>query len=146
MFACDWRGSGKLDLLVGSIEGHVWLVPNAGTHRKPAYGKASKLQSAGKDVVVAHGDSHPVLADWDGSGKPGLVVGCGDGSVVWYANVGSRTAPKLAAARTLVAAPPQQNFNDARPSKEAARGTRARSGSATGTATADSICSSATSA
>ena len=125
-FACDWRGSGKLDLLVGDIGGNVWLVPNEGTRSKPAYGKASKLQSAGKDIVVAHGDSHPVMADWDGSGKPGLVVGCGDGSVVWYANVGSRTAPKLAAARTLVAAPPQQNFNDAKPSKEATRGTRAK--------------------
>ena len=36
VFACDWRGSGKLDLLVGDISGHVWLVPNEGTRTKPA--------------------------------------------------------------------------------------------------------------
>jgi hypothetical protein len=108
-FACDWRGTGQLDLLVGDIGGHAWLVPNEGTKEKPAYGKAVKLQAGGKDIKVSHGDSHPVMADWENSGTPGLVVGCGDGSVVWY-----RNAP--------------------------------RCGSATGTATASSTCSSATSA
>src|SRR5262245_7801913 len=126
VFACDWRGSGKLDLLVGDIQGHAWLVPNEGTRAKPAYGKAVKLQAGGQDIRVGHGDSHPVMADWDGSGKPGLVVGCGDGAVLWYKNVGTRTEPKLAAAKTLVAAPPQQNFNDPKPVKEAGRGTRAK--------------------
>jgi hypothetical protein len=126
VFACDWRGSGKLDLLVGDIGGSVWLVPNEGTRSKPAYGKAVKLQAAGKDIMAPHGDSHPVMADWDGSGKPGLVVGCGDGSVLWFKNIGSRTAPKLAAGQMLVAAPPPQNFNDPKPSKETTRGTRAK--------------------
>ena len=125
-FACDWHGRGKLDLLVGDVQGHVWLVPNEGTRTRPAYGKAAKLQAAGKDIVAPHGDSHPVLADWEGTGKPGLVLGCGDGSVVWYSNAGTRAEPKLAAAQTLVAAPPQQNFNDARPSKETTRGSRAK--------------------
>jgi hypothetical protein len=126
VFAADWRGTGKLDLLVGGIEGHVWLVPNEGSRTRPAYGQAVKLRAAGKEIVAPHGDSHPVMADWEGSGKPGLVVGCGDGSVVWYQNVGTRAEPKLAAARTLVAAPPPQDFNDDRPSQGPVRGTRAK--------------------
>jgi hypothetical protein len=126
VFACDWRGSGKLDLLVGDIAGHVWLVPNEGTRTKPAFGKAMKLSAAGKEIRVNHGDSHPVMADWDGTGKPGLVVGCGDGSVLWYRNEGTRSEPKLAAPRTLVAAPQQQDFNSDKVVKESGRGTRAK--------------------
>jgi hypothetical protein len=126
VFACDWRGSGKLDLLVGDIAGHAWLVPNEGTRTRPAYGKAVKLSAAGQEIKVAHGDSHPVMADWEGTGKPGLVVGCGDGSVLWYRNTGTRTEPKLAAPTTLVAAPPQQNLGSDKEVKEPVRGTRAK--------------------
>ncbi len=102
-FAADWFGTGKLDLLVGSVDGSVYVIPNEGTARKYAFGKARKLQADGKDIKVNHGDSHPVLADWERTGKPGLVVGTGAGSVLWYRNVGTRTAPKLAAPQTLVA-------------------------------------------
>src|SRR5581483_6036837 len=85
-FAADWNGDGVLDLLVGDIAGHVWLVPNEGTARKPAFGTPRKLEADGKVIQVPHGDSHPVVADWDGDGVPDLVVGCGNGGVLWYRN------------------------------------------------------------
>jgi hypothetical protein len=125
VFAYDWRGTGKLDLLCGCIEGFVWLIPNEGTRSKPAYGKRVKLDARGSPILVPHGDSHAIVADWDGTGKPGLVVGCGDGSVLWYKNVGSKTEPKLAAARTLVPASPRADFNNKSP-KETQPGTRAK--------------------
>lgn len=126
VFAHDWRGTGKLDLLCGCIEGFVWLVPNEGTREKPAYGKPVKLEAGGKAIQVPHGDSHAVVADWEGTGLTGLIVGCGDGSVVWYKNIGSKSEPKLAAGRTLVSAVPQQGPSDKQPAKEADRGTRAK--------------------
>ncbi len=101
-FACDWRGTGCLDLLVGDVSGHVWLVPNEGTKAKAAYGKAVKLSVGGKEILASHGDSHPIMADWEQTGKPGLMLGCGDGSVVWFHNVGTRQEPKLADPVTLV--------------------------------------------
>jgi hypothetical protein len=125
VFATDWRGTGKLDLLVGCIDGFVWLVPNEGTRHKPAFGKPVKLSAAGKEIRVAHGDSHPVAADWDGTGKPGLVVGCGDGSVLWFRNGGTRTEPKLAAAVTLVPAAPESRPDTKEP-RGPVRGTRAK--------------------
>lgn len=102
VFAADWDGDGVLDLLVGDIGGHVWLVPNGGTAKKRVFGSPRKLEADGKVIQAPHGDSHPVLADWDGDGVPDLIVGCGDGSVRWYRNVGTPKVPKLAAAKVLV--------------------------------------------
>jgi len=103
-FATDWNGKGVLDLLVGDIGGNVWLVPNEGTSQKPAFGSPRKLEIDGKAIQVPHGDSHPVAADWDGDGIPDLIVAAGDGSVLWYRNIGTPKEPKLAAAKVLVAA------------------------------------------
>jgi len=102
VFACDWRDTGTLDLLVGDINGTVWLVPNEGTRTKPAYGPAVRLSAGGKEIRVNHGDSHPVMADWEATGKPGLIVGCGDGGVLFYRNVGTRKEPKLDDPVTLI--------------------------------------------
>src|SRR5262245_64294079 len=76
---------------------------NEGDRKAPAYGKAVKLSAGGKEIVVNHGDSHPVAADWDKDGKLDLIVGTGAGGVLWYRNVGVQGEPKLAAPVTLVA-------------------------------------------
>jgi hypothetical protein len=114
VFAVDWRGTGKFDLLVGNVVGDIWLVPNEGTHEKPAYGNASKLEvMAGKPLRVMAGDSHPIAADWDRDGKLDLLVGTGDGGVILYRNIGDAKVPKLALAQTLV---PDRKHNDQPPS------------------------------
>jgi hypothetical protein len=125
VFAFDWDGDGKLDLLVGCIEGHVYLIPNEGTRDQYAFGKPRKLSAAGQEILVPHGDSHPVAADWDRDGKPDLLVGTGAGSVLLYRNVGTRQEPKLAAAQTLVAESPSMRQHD-KPLKEGEWGARAK--------------------
>lgn len=104
VFASDWSGNGRLDLLVGSIEGFVYLVQNEGRDGKHAFAAPRRLSAGGKPVQVGEGDSHPTAADWDGDGLPDLVTGAGDGSVVWFRNTGSRSAPQLASAQTLLPA------------------------------------------
>jgi hypothetical protein len=127
VFAADWRGTGRLDLLVGNIEGDIYLVPNDGSNAKPSYGTPRKLEADGKPIRAPHGDSQPVLADWDGDGLPDLIVACGDGSVVWYRNVGSKSEPKLARGISLVKAAPQSNDDEnAPPSKQVQPGMRAK--------------------
>jgi hypothetical protein len=98
----DWNGNGKIDLIIGNIEGAVFLVPNHGTAQKPAFGEATRLNADGKPVMAEGGDAGPCVADWDDDGKPDLVLGSGSGKVTWYRNVGTREEPKLAASQPLI--------------------------------------------
>src|SRR5262249_51790432 len=38
VFAFDWDGDGKLDLIIGTSGGEVLFVPNVGTRDKPVFG------------------------------------------------------------------------------------------------------------
>jgi hypothetical protein len=124
VFAFDWDGDDKLDLLAGNIDGAVQVYRNEGTAGKNAFGKPQPVTAGGQPVKV-HGDSHPVAADWDGDGTFDLVVGSGDGGVVWYRNAGTRAEPKLQPARTLLRAPPPQQPG-AKANKSGPHGTRAK--------------------
>jgi hypothetical protein len=101
-FAFDWNGDGLIDLIVGTINGEVWFIPNEGTPKQHAFGKPERLMADGKPIQVPHGDAGPVVTDWDGDGLPDLLIGCGDGSVQFYRNIGTRKEPRLAAPQTLV--------------------------------------------
>ncbi len=100
-FAVDWDGNGTLDLLVGNVLGEVYFIPNEGKGKELVFGTARRLEAAGKPIKVA-GDAAPVAADWDGDGKLGLLVGAGDGSIVWFRNRGTPAQPTLDAPRTVL--------------------------------------------
>jgi hypothetical protein len=103
VFAYDWSGGGKLDLIAGTVDGSVWLLRNIGEKAKPVFADPVPLLTEGKPLKVI-GDAAPVVADWDGDGKPDLIVGADDGSVVWFRNIGTATNPKLGPAQTLIPA------------------------------------------
>ena len=102
VFAVDWYGKGRLDLLVGTMQGEIFLIPNEGDARHPAFGKPRPLEADGKPIKLESGSAAPVAADWDGDGKFDLLTGAGDGSVLWFRNIGTAAEPKLAAAKVLV--------------------------------------------
>lgn len=122
--AVDWNGDGKLDLLVGNINGKVHLVPNEATGKGYAFGKEQPLMADGAPIQAPGGDAGPFAADWDGDGKLDLLVGSGDGSVWFYRNVGTATAPKLAKGVQLI--PPGENRYGEDAPMEPRRGTRAK--------------------
>ncbi len=100
----DWNGDGLLDLIVGDIQGHVSVYLNEGTKKQYAFGKPIQLKANGKPIQVPHGDAGPCVADWDGDGLLDLIVGCGDGSVIFYRNSGTPKEPKLDEGQVLIPA------------------------------------------
>jgi hypothetical protein len=121
--AFDWDGDGDLDLLVGDIRGNVYLVPNEGTKEKWAFGNHQPVKAAGKDLRV-EGDAGPFVADWDGDGKPDLLVGSGDGSVWLYRNIAKGRGTELAAGRPVL--PPVGDLHGENLPAEPTRGMRSK--------------------
>ena len=119
-YAFDWDGDGDDDLISGNSAGYVAWIENLGG--APVRWAAPRYLSAGGRLIreqagpngsvqgpaeAKWGYSILSVADWDGDGLPDLMTNGIWGRAVWYKNVGTRTAPKLAAAQPVeLALPP----------------------------------------
>jgi len=118
-FAFDWDGDGDEDLISGNTAGYIGWIENLGgtpvRWAPPRY-----LSAAGQLIRELAGPNGSIqgpaeakwgysilsVADWDGDGLPDLMTNGIWGKVVWYKNVGTRTAPKLAAGQPVALALP----------------------------------------
>lgn len=113
--AADWDGDGDTDLIVGNSSGEIAFFEKLDGGDPPRWAAPQWLESEGKVLRVMAGPNgsiqgpceakwgyaQPCVADWDRDGRLDLVVNSIWGKVVWYRNVGTRNAPKLAAAKPI---------------------------------------------
>ncbi|MBI5689340.1 MAG: VCBS repeat-containing protein [Verrucomicrobia bacterium] len=117
-YAFDWDGDGDEDLISGNSAGYVAFIENLGG--TPVRWAAPRYLTAGGRVIreqagpngsiqgpaeAKWGYSILSVADWDGDGLPDLMTNGIWGKVVWYRNIGTRTAPRLAPAQPVEVAP-----------------------------------------
>ncbi len=111
----DWDGDGDEDIVAGNTAGYVGFIENLGPapgSDTPRWAAPVRLKAAGETLRIMAGPNGSIqgpceakwgyttlsAADWDGDGLPDLVANSIWGKVVWYRNVGTRTAPELAEA------------------------------------------------
>ncbi len=113
----DWNGDGIPDLVVGEKAadntGRIRLWRNDGSHSSPRFsyvGEASK-EGGGSVLVTAGGclGAYPRLVDWDGDGRPDLLVGLADGTVDWHRNVGTSATPLFSLVGKVMAGDTSKN-------------------------------------
>jgi hypothetical protein len=122
----DWNGDGAMDLIIGNIDGAVFLVPNTGTASRPSFGKAQAMKADRVEIKAAGGDAGPCVADWDGDGKVDLLLGSGNGDVTWHRNIGTRTEPRLGSSAVLISGPGHGASSDSAFSNPTAPGSRTK--------------------
>jgi hypothetical protein len=113
----DWDGDGDIDILSGNSAGYIGFIENLSGPgvEKPKWAAPKYLEADGQRIRIMAGPNGSIqgpaeakwgyttlsVADWDGDGLPDLIVNSILGKVVWYRNIGTRTAPKLAAAQPI---------------------------------------------
>lgn len=116
-FGCDWDGDGDTDIISGNTAGVIEYFENLsgpGVPR-PKWAAPRRIEAGGKPFRILAGPNGSVqgpaeakwgyttlnVADWDADGLLDIVFNSIWGRVEWLKNIGTRTAPRLAAAQPI---------------------------------------------
>ena len=92
----DWNGNGKMDFLCTEFLDRITFYENIGTRTEPRYAPGRFLELDGEILRLEL--QMPILSsvDWNGNGRPDLIVGKEDGRVVYIENLGGgKIAPPV---------------------------------------------------
>jgi hypothetical protein len=115
----DWDGDGDDDIVSGNTAGYILFFENLSGKgvEKPRWAAPRFLKADGEVIRVQAGTNGSIqgpceakwgyttlsIADWDGDALPDVIANSIWGKVHWYRNIGSRTQPKLSAAKPIEA-------------------------------------------
>ena len=98
----DWYNDGKLDVLIGTSDGKVFLVGNKGTREQPVWSSSPEEIRVGGEKAIPGYKASVTVADWDGDGLFDLVIGAADGSVWLLRNSGKLGVPEFKSRELLI--------------------------------------------
>jgi hypothetical protein len=87
----DWDGDGLRDLLVGRWTA-LLFYKNVGTPSEPRFAAPTEIKCP---VGEFPGRPTPCVADLDGDGKPGLILGSVELPILFCRNIGTAQNPRL---------------------------------------------------
>lgn len=110
----DWDGDGLQDLVTGNAAGEIAFIKNLGGN-PPRWAAPQPLETAGEPIRIMAGYNGSIqgpaeskwgytnigVGDWDGDKLDDILASSIYGKIVWYKNIGTKTAPKLAAAQSV---------------------------------------------
>jgi hypothetical protein len=113
--SCDWDADGDEDLICGNTAGRIGFIENLDGGCPPRWAAPRRLAADGREIHIQAGPNGSIqgpceakwgyttlsVADWDQDGLPDLVVNSIWGKVIWFRNIGERTAPRLAPAQAV---------------------------------------------
>lgn len=113
----DWDGDGDTDIICGNTAGYILFYENLSGPgvEQPKWAAPQYLKADGEEIRILAGPNGSIqgpceakwgyttqtVADWDGDGLPDIIANSILGKVHWYRNIGTRQAPKLAAAQPI---------------------------------------------
>lgn len=85
----DWNNDGQLDILVGAEDGYVTYLRNCGIRQdgEPGFEKVGRIETT-RPLIHAGVLPCPAAFDFNGNGRPDLVVGNSTGELLFYENRG----------------------------------------------------------
>lgn len=125
----DWDADGDEDIICGNTAGHIGFIENLDGGNPPCWAPPVRLQAGGKELRIQAGPKGSIqgpceakwgyttldVADWNHDGLLDLIVNSIWGKVVWYRNIGTKDAPRLAASQPIkvewTGAPPKPEWN-----------------------------------
>ncbi len=113
--AYDWDGDGKQDIIAGNSAGEIAFIRNLTGGDNPSWDAPRLFTVNGKPIRIQAGQNGSIqgpaerkwgytvlsVADWDGDGKPDIIVNSIWGKIEWFRNLGGKDILELAPAQPV---------------------------------------------
>lgn len=100
----DWNNDGRLDLVVGTLDGSIYLYLNRAESNTPVFDDPQMLVFGTENRFATSGRASVSVVDFDQDGRKDILCGSTDGEIRFFKNIGTDNAPAFIDGETLTLA------------------------------------------